>query len=128
MIAQDVPREGLSYGLFEPLLFAAAVYAILFVVSRVLEGRGDRRGATLGDVAFGLLLLMAAYVVVLAVNALASEYELVWDMLVTTVVITVFFLLLIGLLLVLTEKALRGVSRLRGGLSRRRRRLSAPGG
>ena len=113
MIAQDVPREGLSYDLFQPLLLAAAVYAILFVVSRVLEGRGDRRGEKLGDVAFGLLLLMGAYVLVLAVNALASEYELVWDMLVTTVVITVFFLLLIGLLLVLVEKGLGRLGRLR---------------
>ena len=113
MIAQDVPAEGLSYGLFEPLVFATVLYAILFVASRVLEARGDARGGKLGDVAFALLLLMGAYVVVLAISAAASEYELVWDMLVTTAVITVFFLLLIGLLLLVAEKGIGGISRLR---------------
>lgn len=117
MIAQDIPREGLSYGLFEPLLLAAVLYALLFAVSRVLEGRGDPRGQKLGDVAFGLLLLAAAYVLFLLGNALASESGLVWDMLVTTAVIIVFFLLLIGLLLTLAEKGVGGLSRLR----RRRR-------
>jgi hypothetical protein len=113
LIAQDTPAEGISFGVFQPLLFAAALYTILFVVSRVLEGRDDPRGERLADAAFGLLLLMAAYVVVLAVTAVASEYELVWDMIVTTLVISVFFLLLIGLLLVLAEKGVGGLSRLR---------------
>ena len=117
MIAQDVPAEGLSYGLFQPVFLAALLYAALVVVGRILDGRGDPRGQKVGDAAFGLLLLAGAYVVVLAVVALASEYELVWDMLVTTAVITVFFLLLIGLLLVLAERGIGGISRLR----RRRR-------
>ena len=117
MIAQDVPAEGLSYGLFQPVFLAALLYALLFVVGRILEGRGDPRARKVSDVAFGLLLLTGAYVLVLGVVAIASEYELVWDMLVTTAVITVFFLLLIGLLLVLAERGIGGISRLR----RRRR-------
>ena len=117
MIAQSVPSEGLSYDLFEPLLLVAVVYAVLLAVGRALEGRGDPRGRRLGDVAFGLLLLAAAYVVVLAVIAVSSEYELVWDMLVTTAVIAVFFLLLLGLLLTLVERGVGVIGRLR----RRRR-------
>lgn len=124
MIAQDTPSEGLSYGLFEPLLLAAVAYAVLFVVSRVLEGRGDPRGRRLAAVAFGLLLLAGLYVVVLAVIAVVSEYELVGDMLVTTAVIAVFFLVLIVVLLVLAEMGIGGIGRMR----RRRRRSSLPGG
>ena len=124
MIAQDIPAEGLSYGLFQPLLLAAVVYAVLVVASRVLEGRGDPRAPKLGDVAFGLLLLMGVYVLVLAVVSAVNEYELVGDMLVTTAVITVFFLLLIGVLLLLAENGIGGISRLR---RRRRRRSSAAG-
>ena len=120
MIAQDLPAEGLSYGLFEPLLLAAVLYAILFLASRVLEGRGDQRGQKLADVAFVLLLLMGVYVVVLTVTALVNEAELFGDMLVTTAVITAFFLLLIVLLLVLAENGIGGISSLRRRRSRRR--------
>ncbi|MBA2439550.1 MAG: hypothetical protein H0V50_02615 [Thermoleophilaceae bacterium] len=113
MIGQSTPSEGLSSGLFQPLIVAALVYAALFIAGRVLAGRGDPRGERAGDLAFALMLLMGAYVVVLTVSALASEYELLYDMLVVIGIIVAFFGVLILVLLVIFEKGVGAIGRLR---------------
>ena len=118
IIAQfDTPSEGLSSGYFTPLILAAVLYVVLFVAARVLEGREDERSETAEDLGFLLMLLGAAYVAILTVVAVASEIDLVWDMVRIIVIVAAFFAVLILILLAVFE---RGV----GGLSRARRRDS----
>jgi len=116
IVAQfDVPSEGLSSGYFTPLILAAIVYVGLYVAARVLEGRGDKRSEKAEDLGFAVMLLSAAYVAILTVVAVASEIDLVWDMVRILGIVTVFFAGLILLLLAVFELGI-------GGLSRARRR------
>lgn len=117
-IAQfDTPSEGLSSGYFTPLVLAGVLYVVLYVAARVLEGRDDERWETAEDVGFLVMLLSAVYVAILTVVAVASEFDLVWDLLRILVVVAVFFLALVLFLLLVFERGL-------GGLSRARRRGS----
>ena len=117
-IAQfETAPEGLSSSYFTPLILAAVLYVVLYVAARVLEGRGDERWETAEDAGFLVMLLGAAYVAILAVVAVASEMDLVWDLVRIIVVVAVFFLALVLILLLVFE---RGI----GGLSRARRRGS----
>ena len=106
-----------SFSLYVPLIVAAAVFATLSVVAAVVSGRGNEAGAErLRDVGFLVVLIAGAWVVVLLVMSLASEFEEIWDMITIVLVIVVFF----GLLLL----ALFGLSLLFGrvgGGSRRGR-------
>ena len=113
----ETPAEGLSSGYYTPLILAGVVYACLFVAARVFEGREDPRGETMQDLGFAVVLLSGAYVAILAVVALVSETDLIWDLVRILVVIVVFFLVLVLFLLFVFE---RGI----GGLSRARRRGS----
>ncbi len=88
-----------SFSLFLPLIIAAAVFGALSVAAAVLSGRGNEAGAErLRDVGFLVILLGAAWIVVLLVLSLASEFEEIWDMITIVLVITVFFALLLGAL------------------------------
>ena len=114
MIAQvGTPAEGLSSSYFLPLILAGVLYVALFVAARVLDGRGDARSETAADAAFLLMLLSAAYTAILAVVAVASEMDLIWDLVRILVVVTVFFGLLILVLLLVFERGIGGLSRLR---------------
>jgi hypothetical protein len=107
------PSEGLSSGYYTPLIFAALVYVALFVTARVLEGRGDERSETAEDVGFVVMLLSAVYVAILAVVAVASEIDLVWDMLRIVIFIAVFFAALVLVLMLVFELGIGGISRAR---------------
>ena len=111
----ETAPEGLSSSYFTPLILAALVYVVLYVVARVLEGRGDERWEKAEDFGFVVMLLSAAYVVILAVLAVTSEIDLVWDMVRILAIVTAFFAILILLLLAVFELGI-------GGLSRARRR------
>ena len=114
MIAQvGTPAEGLSSSYFLPLILAGVLYVALFVAARVLDGRGDARSENAADAAFLLMLLSAAYTAILAVVAVASEMDLIWDLVRILVVVTVFFGLLILILLLVFERAIGGLSRMR---------------
>ena len=113
MIAQaDIP-EGLSSGYFSPLILAAILYVVLFIVARVLERREDARAGTADDVGFAIMLLAGAYVVVLALVALVSESELIGDMLVILLIVGAFFGALILILLTVFDLGIGGLSRMR---------------
>ena len=102
LLAQVVtPPEGLSTGLFLPLFYGAVIYALLYVVSAVLENRDDPRAGTVSDVAFVLMALMGVYTVVLLITALAARFDLVVDMLRVLAVVMVFFAVLILVLFAL---------------------------
>ena len=89
------PPEGLSSSLFSPLIYGAVIYALLYVLSAVLENRDDPRAGTVGDGAFVLMALMGVYTVVLLITALATRFDLIVDMLRVLAVVMVFFAVLI---------------------------------
>lgn len=113
IIAQSFPAEGLDSGYYQPLIFIGLVYVALFIASRVLEGREDRRAETAADAAFVTILLAGAYVAILALVALASEADLVWDLIRITVIMAVFFLLVVLILFGVFEWGVGVISRLR---------------
>ena len=109
----ETHSEGLSSGYYTPLILAAVVYVALFVTARVLEGRGDARSETAEDAGFLLMLLGAAYVLILTVVAVASEIDLVWDLVRIVVFVVIFFAALVLLLLAVFELGIGGLSRMR---------------
>lgn len=109
----DAPSEGLASGYFMPLILAAVVYTVLFVVARVFDGRDDPRAGQAEDLSFALILLSGAYIAILAVVAVVSEIDLIWDMLRILAIITVFFAVLLLLLLAVFERGIGGLSRMR---------------
>ena len=114
MIAQvGTPAEGLSSSYFLPLILAGVLYVVLFVAARVLDGRGDDRSETAADAAFLVMLLSGAYTAVLAVVAVASEMDLIWDLVRILFVVVVFFGILLLALLLVFERGIGGLSRLR---------------
>jgi hypothetical protein len=109
----ETPSEGLSSGYFTPLILAGVVYAGLFVAARVLEGREDERSETAEDAGFVVMLLSGVYVAILLVVAVASEMDLVWDLVRILVIVVVFFAVLVLLLLLVFERAIGGITRAR---------------
>jgi predicted transporter len=107
------PAEGISTGMFSPLIFGTLIYVVLSVLSTVLDNRGDKRADTLGDVAFLVLGLMGVYTLVLVITALASEFDLIVDMVQILAIVIAFFTILVLVLF--------GLSTLFGVLGRARR-------
>lgn len=106
------PETGLDTVLWQPLVIAAALYAVLYIIGNVLEGRDSPKAETVRDVGFGLILLTAAYALVLTIMALVQKMELVGDMLLILLIVVAFFVLLVVLLYAMFELLL---PRLRGG-------------
>jgi cation transport ATPase len=106
------PETGLDTVLWQPVVFAALIYAVLYVIGNVLDGRNDPRGEMVHDLGFGLILLTGAYTVVLTIMALIQRPSLVGDMLLIIAIIVAFFALLVLLLYAVFELLL---PRLRGG-------------
>ena len=115
------PAEGISSGTFAPLIFGTVIYVILYVGGSVLENRGDPRGATVGDIAFVVLGLLGVYTVVLLITVLASEFNLVVDMIKILAIVLIFFAILvvvlfgIGLLVGVIGRQLRREKRVTTG-------------
>jgi hypothetical protein len=88
--------EEQSFSLWLPLLFAAIAFGVLRVAAGIAAGRG-REGAAerLLDVAFLLVLLGAVWVVILVLITLVDMPDEVWDMIMITLVVAVFFALLL---------------------------------
>jgi Kef-type K+ transport system membrane component KefB len=108
----------LTWGLYFPLILAAAAFAICSISAGVMAGRGNESGAErLRDIGFVIVLLGGVWVVVLLVLALISQPDDIGDLLTITLVIVVFFAIL---LLVLFGLSLL-VGRVGRGTSRRRR-------
>ena len=109
------PDEGVSGPYYLPLVIAGAAYVVLLLAAQVLRRRDNSEGAAkLEDLAFGLSLVAAAYVIVLVIVALTSEFDLVWDMVRIIAIVIAFFALLVVLCLLLFEMGV-------GRLARRRR-------
>jgi hypothetical protein len=111
----------MDWGLYFPLILAAAFYAILSASGGVMAGRGNEAGAErLRNGAFLVVLLGAAWVVILLLLALIDQPDDIGDLLIITLVIVAFFVLLLLVLF--------GLSLLVGQVGRstsRRRRVTA---
>ena len=110
----------LTWGLYFPLILIAAAFAIVSAAAGVMGGRGNVEGAErLRNVGFLILLLGAVWVVILTILALISEPDDIGDLLIITLVIVVFFAILLLVLF--------GLSLLVGQLGRttsRRKRVT----
>jgi hypothetical protein len=93
----------LSWSLYFPLILIAVAYAIVSATAGVMGGRGNEAGAERArDVGFLIVLVGAAWVVILTVLALISEPDDIGDMLTITLVIVVFFAILLLVLFALS--------------------------
>jgi hypothetical protein len=108
-----IPDEGISGPYFTPLVIAGILYAVLTIAGAVIGRRDDERAEQLADLNFGLVLLAAAYVGVMLIAALIDKSDLVWDMIKVLGIMIVFFALLLGIMLVVFERGIGGLSRLR---------------
>ena len=110
----------LEWSLYFPLILIAVAFGVVSATAGVLAGRGNTdRAERVRDVGFLILLLGGVWTVILAVLALISEPDDIGDMLTITLVIVVFFALLLLVLF--------GLSLLFGSVGRttsRRRRVT----
>ncbi len=99
----------LSFALYLPLIVMIAAWGGLNVAGNVMDGRGnDQGGDSLRDFGFGALLLAGSWCVVLAVVALIQFPTTTSDGLIIIAIAFVFFALLAGVLLVLSEVRVAG--------------------
>lgn len=112
-----------SFSLWFPLLFAGIAFAVLRVAAGIAAGRGrEAAGERLLDIAFLLVLVAGVWVVILVLITLVDMPDEIWDMVVITLVVAVFFVLLL--------LAFFGLSLLFGAIGRafsRRKRVTTPG-
>jgi hypothetical protein len=88
--------DPLPFALYLPLVFLGLGYAVLYVAGRVMVGRGEHEGGDrLLDIAFVLALIAAGYVVVLVIVSLIFRPVRVGEMLLITIILSVFFLVLL---------------------------------
>lgn len=90
-IASNVP-----FGLYMPIVVLLVGFAVVSVVGNTARGRGDRaRAEKLADFAFLLVLVGAAYAVVLLIASAVSYPQRFWDMILITFVMLAFFAILL---------------------------------
>jgi hypothetical protein len=86
----------MSWSLFLPLIIAAFVYGAISAAAGVVSSRGDdERAERVRDWGFLLLLAMAAWTLILFIVSIFNEPNDVGDMITITLVIVVFFALLL---------------------------------
>jgi hypothetical protein len=90
------PDPGLSFGLYQPLVFAAGLYAVLLIAGAILESRGNDLAEAARSAAFVCILAAGGYAVVLAIIAIASKLAVIDDFLYITLIVIAFFALIGG--------------------------------
>jgi Na+-driven multidrug efflux pump len=86
----------MEWSLFLPVILAGIAYGVIASVAGVISGRGDHeRAERVRDWGFLLLLAMGAWTVILLVISIFNEPNDVGDMVTITLVIVVFFALLL---------------------------------
>jgi hypothetical protein len=82
--------------MFLPLILGGFAYAALSIVANVLEGRGNAEGAERWrDYGFLLMIAFVVWTVILFIVAIFNKPNSVGDMFTITIVIVVFFALLL---------------------------------
>jgi uncharacterized membrane protein len=98
-IAANLPS-----GMYTPFVVVLVGYALLSIMASRARGHDDRAKAEQYDgIGFGLVLIAAAYAVVLLLAAVFSYPSRTYDMLIILVVVGVFFALLLFLFFLLAE-------------------------
>jgi threonine/homoserine/homoserine lactone efflux protein len=98
-IAANLPS-----GMFTPLVVLLAGYAVASVMAGMARTRENRpRAEKLSTIAFGLVLVAAAYVAVLLIASVVSYPNRIYDMLVILLVVGAFFALLLFLFFGISE-------------------------
>jgi hypothetical protein len=106
-IAANMPSAA-----YTPLLVIAVVYAVLSILAGRARGNDDRAQADrFANWAFAVVLLSAAYVVVLLIATVIGYPSRVYDMVIILVVIGVFFALLLFVFFLLAELLPRSLRR-----------------
>jgi uncharacterized membrane protein YbhN (UPF0104 family) len=86
----------MSWSMFLPVILGGVAFGIVSVVAGVTSSRGNEPGAErVRDYGFLLLLAIGAWTIVLLLVSIFNEPDDVGDMLVITLVIVVFFALLL---------------------------------
>ena len=110
----------MSWSMFLPLILGGVAYGVVSVVAGVMSSRGNEHGAERArDYGFLLLLAFGAWTIILLLVSIFNRPDDVGDMLIITLVIVVFFALLLV--------AFFGISLLIGALGRqtsRRKRVT----
>lgn len=91
--------DELSFSLYLPLVVLAFVALVVFIAAQ-LVGSGERHELSekLHDVSFAIALLGSIYVAVLLVISLVSEPDVIYDIILTMLIVFVFFAVLLLLL------------------------------
>jgi hypothetical protein len=98
-IAANLPSA-----MFTPLVVVLVGYAVLNILAGRARANEDRASADrYSTIAFALVLVSAAYVIVLLLAAVFSYPSRVYDMLIILVVVGVFFAVLLFLFFVISE-------------------------
>jgi hypothetical protein len=101
----------MSWSMFLPLILGGIAFGVLSVVAGIISSRGNDAGAErVRDYGFLLLLAIGAWTVILLIVSIFNEPDDVGDMVTITLVIVVFFALLL--------LAFFGISLLVGALGR----------
>jgi hypothetical protein len=101
----------MSWSMYLPLILGAAAFGVSAVVAGVMASRGNDSGAErVRDYGFLLLLAIGAWTVILLIVSIFNEPDDIGDMVTITLVIVVFFALLL--------LAFFGISLLFGALGR----------
>ena len=101
----------MSWSMFLPLILGGVAFGALSVVAGIMSSRGNDDGAErLRDYGFVLLLAIGAWTIILLIVSIFNEPDDIGDMVTITLVIVVFFALLL--------LAFFGISLLFGALGR----------
>lgn len=106
----------LAWGLYVPLLLAAAVFAVISIAAQVVRSRGNAASAEkLLDLGFLVALAAGAWTLVLLVLAMFDEPDDLWDMVLVIVVVGAFFAVLLTVLFGIFELIFSRGGRQRAG-------------
>jgi hypothetical protein len=109
-IAANLPSA-----MFTPLVVVLVGYAVLSIMAGRARAKEDRASAErYSTIGFALVLVSAAYVLVLLISAVVSYPSRVYDMLIILVVVGLFFALLLFLFFAIAEILPRALRRARG--------------
>jgi hypothetical protein len=102
----------LPFGMYMPIVVVLAGFALVSVLAGVARNREDSaRAERLGDIAFLLVVLGAAYAVVLLIASAVSYPSRFYDMILITFVVVAFFALLLFVFFFIGEVLPRAVGR-----------------
>ena len=110
-----IAAENMPSAMYTPLVVLIVIYVLLSILAARARGHEDRAQAErYTNFAFGVVLVSAAYVVVLLIAAVFSYPTRTWDMLIILFDIIVFFGLLLFVFFLIAELLPSALRRGRG--------------